>query len=101
MKREEVIRLLNARRTELMDRYGVKSLALFGSAARDETSQSSDVDLLVEFNRPAGLFALFSLQDRLEELLGCPVDLGTLEGIKPRLRSRLLQECLHVFPVMG
>ena len=96
MKREEVLRTLNANRTELARRYGVKSLALFGSVARDDATDGSDVDLLVEFDRPVGLFGLFELQDHLEELLACPVDLGTPDGLKPRIRSRVLQECLHV-----
>jgi predicted nucleotidyltransferase len=96
MQREEVIRKLNQRRADLRERYGVKSLALFGSVARDEATPASDVDLLVEFNRPVGLFGLFALQDYLESLLGCPVDLGTPDSLKPRIRARVLQEMVHV-----
>ena len=96
MQREEVIRKLNQRRADLRERYGVKSLALFGSVARDEATPASDVDLLVEFNRPVGLFGLFALQDYLEGLLGCPVDLGTPDSLKPRIRARVLQEMVHV-----
>ena len=96
MKREEVVRILNEHRAELNERYGVKSLALFGSVARDEATSASDVDLLVEFDRPVGLFGLFSLQDRLESLLGCKVDLGTPASLKPRIRTRVLQEAVRV-----
>jgi uncharacterized protein len=96
MKRKEVIHLLNLHREEINRQFGVKSLALFGSFARDEATLSSDVDLLVEFDRPVGLFGLFALQDYLEKLLGCPVDLGTPDGLKPRYRSRILSECIHV-----
>ena len=96
MKREEVIRILNQRRAELNGHYGVKSLALFGSVARDEATPASDVDLLVEFDRPVGLFGLFALQDFLESLLGCKVDLGTPDSLKPRIRARVLQEMVHV-----
>ena len=56
----------------------------------------SDVDLLVEFDRPVGLFGLFALQDRLEELLGCKVDLGTPRSLKPRLRETVLREMVYV-----
>ncbi len=96
MQREEVIRKLNQKRADLRERYSVKSLALFGSVARDEATPASDVDLLVEFNRPVGLFGLFALQDYLEGLLGCPVDLGTTDSLKPRIRARVLQEMVHV-----
>ncbi len=96
MQRDEVVQILQTHRDELAVRYGVKSLALFGSTARDEATAQSDVELLVKFNRPMGLFGLFELQDHLELLLDCSVDLGTRNGIKPRLRSQILAECIHV-----
>ena len=96
MNRAEVILILSKHRKELSERYGVKSLALFGSMARDEATPASDVDLLVDFDRPVGLFGLFALQDYLEVLFGCPVDLGTPDSLKPRLRSKVLAESIHV-----
>ena len=96
MKRDDVIRILQEHRSERADRYGVKSLALFGSVARDEATAESDVDLLVEFGRPMGLFGLFTLQDHLEKLLYCSVDLGTRDSLKPRIRSQVLAECIDV-----
>ena len=80
----------------MAERFGVQSLTLFGSVARDEANAKSDVDLLVEFNRPVGYFGLFALQDYLEQLLGCPVDLGTLDSLKPHLRERIQGELLLV-----
>ncbi|HUH96447.1 MAG TPA: nucleotidyltransferase family protein [Anaerolineales bacterium] len=96
MKREEVIELLRKQKAELARQYGVRSLALFGSVARDQATSSSDVDLLVEFDRPVGYFGLFALQDHLEELFHCKVDLGTPDSLKPRLREQVLKECIHV-----
>ena len=96
MKQDTVLQLLKQKNTEMERQFGVKSLLLFGSVARDEATPASDVDLLVEFDRPAGLFTLFSLQDELEALLGCPVDLGTPDSLKPRLRSRVLAEAVYV-----
>ena len=96
LKRDEIIRILKEHREELIERYGVKSVALFGSVARDETTLASDIDMLVEFDQPVGLFGLFALQDHLEDLLGIPVDLGTPDSLKPRLRENVLQECLPV-----
>ncbi len=96
MRQNEAIRLLNGHRSELAEKYGVRKLSLFGSVARDEASGASDVDLLVEFNRPMGLFGLFDLQDHLEQLLGCSVDVGTPDSLKPHIRSAVLAESIDV-----
>lgn len=96
MKQEVILQLLKQKNTELTKKFGVKSLLLFGSVARDESTAASDVDLLVEFNRPVGYFGLFALQDYLEELLGCPVDLGTPDSLKSYIRDRVLGEAIHV-----
>ncbi len=96
MERDAVIAILAVHEDELRGRFGVKSLSLFGSVARGEADEQSDVDLLVEFNRPTGYFGLGELQEHLEKLLGCRVDLGTTGSLKPRLRDRVLQECVHV-----
>jgi uncharacterized protein len=81
---------------ELTKQFGVKSLLLFGSVARNESTPVSDVDLLVEFNRPVGYFGLFALQEYLETLLGCRVDLGTSESLKPYIKERIMWEIIHV-----
>ena len=94
MKRAEVLRLLTEHRDELTA-LGVESLSLFGSVARDEARPDSDVDLLVEFSRPVGLFGFFDLQERLEAILGTGVDLGMSGGLKPRMRERVLREVVR------
>ncbi len=99
MKRERVLKILRQHQSEILT-YGVKSLALFGSVARDQAQQESDVDLLVEFDRPTGLFGLIALQEYLENLLGCPVDLGTPDSLKARIRQRVLEECVYVTPTL-
>ena len=96
MNRKQVLRILKEHSAEIAGQYGVKSLALFGSVARDQASPASDVDLLVEFDRPVGLFGLFALQEYLENLLGCPVDLGTPDSLKPPLREHVLSERVYV-----
>ncbi|MBI4572943.1 MAG: nucleotidyltransferase family protein [candidate division NC10 bacterium] len=93
--RDEIIRLLREHRPEL-ERLGVKSLALFGSTARGEAREESDVDLLVEFQRPVGLFEFVDLKGYLENLLGCRVDLGTPASLKPQLRDPVLKEAVYV-----
>jgi uncharacterized protein len=95
MERQYVLQILYQNQAEI-NSYGVKSLALFGSVARGEARPDSDVDLLVEFNRPVGLFGLIALQLRLEELLGCPVDIGTWDSLKAPIRSHVMEECVYV-----
>jgi len=96
MNRDQVISILSEHSIELAREFHVKSLALFGSVSRDEAEPSSDVDLLVEFDGPVGYFGLFALQDHLESMLGCKVDLGTPNSLKPRIRERVLGECVNV-----
>jgi predicted nucleotidyltransferase len=96
MKQDVVLQILKQQNAELERKFGVKSLLLFGSVARDDATSASDVDLLVEFNRPVGYFGLFALQDYLEKLLGCPVDLGTPDSLKPYIRERVMSELIHV-----
>ena len=96
MKQDVVLRILEQKNAELTQQFGVKSLLLFGSVARDEATSSSDIDFLVEFNRPVGYFGLFALQDYLEKLLGCSVDIGTPESLKPYIKERIMGEIIHV-----
>jgi predicted nucleotidyltransferase len=92
--REQVRRCLSKARPEL-GAMGVRSLDLFGSVARGEASPDSDVDLLVEFDRPIGLFHFFRVQRRLEEILGTRVDLVMRDAVKPQLRDGILAEAVR------
>ena len=76
---------------------GVVSLAVFGSTARNESTQQSDIDLLVDFDRDVGLFHFFEIQHRLEEIIGVPkVDLIQKGAIHPALRNQILSEAVNV-----
>lgn len=97
MRREEARRLL-AQHVDELQTMGVRSLALFGSVVRDEAGPDSDVDLLVEVPSTMGLFGLFAIQHRLEEILGAKVDLITREGVHPALRDRIFDEAMDVIP---
>lgn len=97
MTRDEALRVLHEHNEELREKYAVQSLSLFGSVARDEAHPDSDVDLLVEFTRPVGLFGLAAVQEYLETLFGCKVDIGTPHSLRPELRERVFQEIIQVF----
>ena len=90
-----VLSTLRAHQEDL-SRMGVKSLALFGSVARNQALPGSDVDLLVEFEHSVGLFEFIGLQQYLESLLGCRVDLGTPRSLKPHVKDRVLREAILV-----
>jgi hypothetical protein len=75
--------------------FGVSGISVFGSVARGEAGPDSDVDLLVEFERPVGLFRFIELQQRLEKLLGRRVDLVTRNALKPALREKILREAVR------
>jgi predicted nucleotidyltransferase len=79
-----------------LERMGVKSLTLFGSAVRGEAREGGDVDLLVEFHRPVGLFEFIDVKGYLEGLLGCRVDLGTSASLRLQLRDAVLREAVYV-----
>ena len=91
--------LPNAQIAEICRRYGVKELSLFGSAARGEMRQDSDLDLLVDFLPDArpGLLGLSAMMRELAELLGRRVDLAVKPALKRRIRPRVLAEALLVY----
>lgn len=95
MRYDEILRLLGEHRAEL-ERFGVKSLSLFGSVVRHQARETSDVDILVEFSESVGLFEFIRLKLYIEKLLGRPVDLVTPDALKPQLRERILKETVRV-----
>lgn len=96
MNRQQAIDILRRHGAELR-RRGVRRLSLFGSLARQEAGEKSDVDLLVEFSRPVSLFEHFQLQHRLEEMLGVEkVDLVQAGALHPELKEAILAEAEHV-----
>jgi hypothetical protein len=80
LTRDKVIQLLRENQDYLRREFGVKRIGLFGSVARNQCSDLSDVDLVVEFSRPIG-FRFMDLADYLENLLGRKVDLLTPAGV--------------------
>jgi hypothetical protein len=95
MRRDDVLKALRAHNAEL-ERFGVKSLLLFGSVARDEASTDSDVDLLVGFAKPPGFSSFMKLRIFLEDLLGAEVDLVTENGLRDRVRPHVEKDAIRV-----
>jgi predicted nucleotidyltransferase len=94
VRREEALRRLAEHRDELAA-MGAGSLSLFGSVARDEAGPDSDIDVLIELDRPLDLFDLGRIQIRLEEILEQRVDLVMPDTLRPRLRASVLDEAVR------
>jgi len=73
----------------------VRRLGIFGSVARGNQTVSSDVDILVDFTHPLGLFRFVELENHLSQLLGKPVDLVTKNALKPIIKDQILQETIY------
>lgn len=96
MNRDDVLDLLRAHKVSLAQRFGVTELALFGSFARDQATDDSDVDILVRFDKPATSAAFFGTQFYLEDLLGRPVDLATNRDLRVEIRPYVEREIVNV-----
>ena len=96
MRYQETLQLLGDHKPYLAKNFGVVTLALFGSSARDTATAFSDVDLLVSFDGPATSARYFGVQFYLEDLLGCPVDLVTDKALRAELRPSVEREAVHV-----
>jgi predicted nucleotidyltransferase len=96
MKRSDAINRLTGAKPELIRKFGITRIALFGSTARDIARQDSDVDILVAFDGPATSARYFGVQFYLEDVLGCPVDLVTEKALRPELRPFVEREAVYV-----
>ena len=101
MTRKDIERTIAGQRGELR-KMGVATLALFGSMARDEPNDDSDVDFLVEFDRPVGLFTFYRLQERLEEILECDsVHLVLRRAVLDDLKDSIYEEAIPCLEETG
>ena len=96
MNRDEVLKVLRAHKPILLQRFGVRELALFGSVARDQATDTSDVDILVRFDTPLNWQRYFGAQGYLEDLLGRPVDLATDQDLRVEIRPYVEREVINV-----
>jgi predicted nucleotidyltransferase len=94
MERDQILALLKSHKRQLK-KYGIHSLSIFGSVARNQARKNSDIDILVDFEKPVGLFEYARLKMYLEELLGREVDLVTPEALRKELREEILREAIR------
>ena len=96
MTRDDVLALLRAHKPVLSERFGVTGLALFGSFARDQATDSSDVNILVSFDGPATSRTYFGVQFYIEDLLGRDVDLVTEKALRSEVRPYVERDLTNV-----
>ncbi len=92
----KVLALLREHLLQLAERYHIRSLAIFGSYARDEQTPESDLDILVEFDSVPTLFTYAYLEGELTRILNVRVDLVMKEALKPAIGRRILEEVVPV-----
>jgi uncharacterized protein len=92
---KEIEAILKQHEQELEEKYKVKKIGIFGSYARGEQQEESDIDIIVEFKEPVG-FLFVHLADFLEETLGAKVDLVTPDAIKPNRRRYIMEDLTYV-----
>lgn len=88
--------MLQTHKQALVERFGVTDLALFGSFARNETTDDSDLDILVTFDGPATSRSYFGVQFYIEDLTGRKVDLVAAKALRLELRPSVERDCVHV-----
>ena len=96
MGREEVLGLLRMHKKTLAQRFGVIEVKLYGSFARNQVEDDSDVDVLVRFEAPPGWRRCFGAQAYLEDLLGRPVDMAIDQELRAEIRPYVERELIDV-----
>jgi uncharacterized protein len=88
--------IISSELPNLSEQYPIKNMGIFGSVARGEHTENSDIDILVEFNAPIGFFDFIKLENHLSKLLGRKVDLISKNALKPAVRDIILNEVAYV-----
>lgn len=96
MDKQTILIKLKSSIEEIKQRFSVRSLSVFGSIARDQALDNSDIDVLVEFNRKASFDLFMDLKFYLEDLLGASVDLVTNKALRPPVRQAIEGEIINV-----
>jgi uncharacterized protein len=92
---EQILTILKAKKQELEDKYPISELGLFGSYARGDYNEHSDIDILVDFNDRVGVDFIYLAHD-LEDIFNTKVDLVSRKGIKPSYLPFVEKNLIHV-----
>jgi uncharacterized protein len=93
--RENISRLLSEKKQELVEKYHLRSIGIFGSVNRDDFRPDSDIDILVDFDEPIGV-EFIDLAEELEKILERRVDLVSGKGVKPKYLKEIQKDLVYV-----
>lgn len=93
---ENIKRGLQAQKPDLVARYKIKEIGIFGSYVRGQQQAKSDLDILVDFDEYPSLLEFVEMEQELSDVLGIKVDLVMKSGLKPRLGQRILREVVYL-----
>jgi len=93
--RKELLEKLRRELPYIREKFHVKSIGVFGSYSREDQEKRSDIDILVEFERPVGLFKFIRLEDYLSERLERKVDLVTPDALKPLTKPSIMRDVVY------
>ena len=96
LSRDDVLELLRTHKRVLKERFDVTEISLFGSFARDEATDDSDIDVVVKFGEPPDWIRYFAAQSYLEEISGRSVDMARRQDLREAIRPRVLKEAIDV-----
>ena len=96
MRLESIIKVLKEHERELKEKYGVKSIGIFGSYVRGQQRKDSDLDVLVEFERSVDFFEFLELEEYLSGVLRVKVDLVSKKSLRPEIAKNVLKEVVYV-----
>ncbi|MGB8216819.1 MAG: nucleotidyltransferase family protein [Candidatus Methanoperedens sp.] len=94
-RKDQILTLLKYQLPYLKKNFKVKTIALFGSYAREEQTETSDIDMLVEFEAPVGFFKFIEFENYLSDKLGAKVDLVTPDALKPLIKPDIMAEAVY------
>ena len=96
MSKESVIDMLKDQKAFLYDKFSIKNLNLFGSVARGDDNNDSDIDILVEFYKTPDLLTFIEIEEYLSKTLNQKVDLVIKRKLKPQLKETILKEAIAI-----
>lgn len=94
---KELKQILAEHKLEIKKKFKVKSIGIFGSYVRNEQKKRSDVDVLVEFAEPVGMFDFLDLEEYLQDLFELKVDLVSKKALKPKIGEYILNEVSYIW----
>ncbi|MCX6999139.1 MAG: nucleotidyltransferase family protein [Candidatus Sumerlaeota bacterium] len=92
----EIKKIIEAHREEIREKYSIRAIGVFGSFVRGEQEESSDIDILVEFEDDVGFFKFLEAEEYLSNILGSKVDLVTKGALKPYIGLHILEEVIMI-----